>query len=236
MPLETEHQGDDPMKLYMHPASITSRPVRLFMAEKGIDYEPVVVDLFTGAHHQEPFISLNPSRLVPVLEDGDLRMTESSAILKYLADKYDLPEYPKDLKQRARVNEVMDWFNSNFYRDWGYNLCYPQLFPHHKRQTDEAHRMTLEWGLKNSQFWLGVLNDNWLGDGRKWLTGDQITIADYFAGSIAALGEMVGSDFSKYPNVRAWLDRVKALPNWKDVSQALDGFAASVKDQPFLYA
>jgi glutathione S-transferase len=94
------------MKLYMHPASITSRPVRLFIAEKGLKVDEETVDLFTGAHHQEPFVSINPSRLVPVLEDGDLRLSESAAILKYLASKYSLPEYPTDLKARARVDEV----------------------------------------------------------------------------------------------------------------------------------
>ena len=224
------------MKLHMHPASITSRPVRLFIAEKGLKVEPVIVDLFTGAHHQEPFASFNPNRLVPVLEDGDLKLTESSAILKYLAEKHDLPEYPKALKERAKVNEIMDWVNSNFYRDWGYNLCYPQLFPHHRRQTDEAHRMTLEWGLKNSRFWLQVLNDYWLGHGGKWLAGDQITVADYFAGSIVALGEMIGFDLSKYPAVAAWLGRVKGMKHWAEVSEALDGFAASLKGQGFVKA
>jgi len=224
------------MKLHMHPASITSRPVRLFMAEKGIEAEEVLVDLMTGAHHQEPFVSFNPSRLVPVLEDGDLKLTESSAILKYLADKFDLPEYPKDLKARARVNEMMDWVNTNFYRDWGYNLCYPQLFPHHQRPTAEGQDVTVRWGSDKSKFWLQVLNDYWLGDGRTWLTGDQITIADYFAASVVALGDMIRYDFSAYPNVSDWLLRMKALPNWKPVSEALDGFAGSLADKDFVSA
>jgi glutathione S-transferase len=224
------------MKLHMHPASITSRPVRLFMAEKGIEAEEVLVDLMTGAHHQEPFVSFNPSRLVPVLEDGDLKLTESSAILKYLADKFDLPEYPKDLKARARVNEMMDWVNTNFYRDWGYNLCYPQLFPHHQRPTAEGQDVTVRWGSDKSKFWLQVLNDYWLGDGRTWLTGDQITIADYFAASVVALGDMIRYDFSAYPNVSDWLSRMKALPNWKTVSEALDGFAGSLADKDFVSA
>jgi glutathione S-transferase len=224
------------MKLHMHPASITSRPVRLFMAEKGIEAEEVIVDLMTGAHHQEPFASFNPNRLVPVLEDGDLKLTESSAILKYLADKSDLPEYPKDLKARARVNELMDWVNTNFYRDWGYNLCYPQLFPHHERPTAEGQDDTVRWGSDKSKFWLQVLNDHWLGDGRTWLTGDQITIADYFAASVVALGDMIRYDFSAYPNVSAWLQRMKALPNWRPVSEALDGFAGSLSEKEFISA
>jgi len=222
------------MKLHMHPASITSRPVRLLIAEKGLDVEEVLVDLMTGAHHQEPFVSFNPNRLVPVLEDGDLKLTESSAILKYLADKFDMPEYPKDLKARAKVNEIMDWVNTNFYRDWGYNLAYPQLFPHHARPTPEGQRIAIEWGRDRSAFWLQVMNDYWLGDGRKWLTGEQITIADYLAGSIVALGEMIRVDIGKYPKVRAWLDRVKALPKWGEVSAALDGFAASVAEKEFI--
>ena len=139
------------MKLYMHPVSMTSRPVRLFIAENGIDVDEQLVDLMTGEHYQEPFARVNPNRLVPVLEDGDLRLTESSAILKYLADKIDSPAYPKDLKQRAKVNEMMDWFNTNFYREYGYGWIYPQLFPHHKRPSDEAHRATIAWGKERAQ-------------------------------------------------------------------------------------
>ena len=89
------------MKLYMHPVSTSSRAVRLFCAENGIDVEEELVDLMSGAHHQEPYASINPNRQVPFLVDGDLRLSESSAILKYLAEKFDLPAYPKDPKKRA---------------------------------------------------------------------------------------------------------------------------------------
>ena len=57
----------------------------------------------TGEHMKPAYAAINPNRLVPVLEDGDFRLTESSAILKYLADKIDSPAYPKDLQEaRAR--------------------------------------------------------------------------------------------------------------------------------------
>lgn len=134
------------MKLYMHPVSTTCRPVRLLISESGIKCDEEMVDIVKGAHYQEPYASLNPNRLVPMLEDGDFRLTEASAILKYLAEKYQLPSYPKDLKQRAKVNEMMDWLNTQFYRDFGYGLVYPQLFPHHKRRSDEAHSGAIAWG------------------------------------------------------------------------------------------
>ncbi len=222
------------MKLYMHPASITSRIVRLYIAEKGLAVEEEVVDLFSGAHHQEPFVSVNPNRMVPVLEDGDFRLTESAAILIYLAEKNGLPEIPADPVGRARVNEAMHWASFNFYREWGYNLGYPQLFPHHKRPSEEAHRVVVEWGRDKASFWLGVLDDHWLGDGRPWLTGEAITVADYYVGGLVALGDIIRWDFAGTPKVAAWLGRVKGLAHWGEVSTALDGFAASLKDQAFV--
>ncbi len=224
------------MKLYMHPASITSRIVLLYAAEKGIALEEEVVDLFTGEHHREPFATMNPNRQVPVLEDGAFRLTESAAILVYLAGKFGHPEMPADLVGRARVNEAMYWASFNFYREWGYNLCYPQLFPHHKRQSDEAHQAVIAWGREKSAFWLTVLDDYWLGDGRTWLTGEAMTVADYYVGGLVALGDIIRWDFSGTPNVQRWLGRIKALPNWGRVSGALDGFAASLEGQEFVSA
>jgi glutathione S-transferase len=221
------------MKLYMHPISMTSRPVRLFIADNKIPAEEQVIDLMTGEHYKEPYASLNPNRLVPMIDDDGFRLTESSAILKYLADKIGSPAYPKDLKARAKVNEVMDWLNTNFYRDWGYGLAYPQLFPHHKRRSDEAHDGAIEWGAKGSQNWLQILNDHWIGPDKQYLCGDQITIADYFGAGLVTLGELIRCDYSKYPNVVRWLDNMKKLPSWNSVNEAFYGLRDALKDQPF---
>ena len=222
------------MKLYMHPVSMTSRPVRLFMAEKGLKADEEVVDILTGAHFQEPYASRNPNKLVPMLDDDGFKLTESSAILKYLADKFDLPEYPKDLKQRAKVNEAMDWLNTNFYREWAYGLCYPQLFPHMKRRSDEAHAATIEWGAEQSKRWLQVLNDHFLGPKNQYLTGDTITIADYFGAALVTLGELIGCDLGAYPNITRWLNNMKKLKTWPQVNEVFDGFKAQLKDQQFV--
>jgi glutathione S-transferase len=222
------------MKLYMHPISTACRPVFLFAADNNIAMDHELVDLMTGAHMQEPYVSINPNSLVPMLEDGDFKLTESSAILKYLADKIDSPAYPKDLKQRAKVNEAMDWINSQFYREWGYNLCYPQLFPHLKRRSDEAQAATLEVGKQNTKRWLKVLNDYWLGGNKTYLCGNTITIADYFASGIVTLGELIGVDFAPYPNVARWLDVMKKTPNWNKVNEAFYGLREAMKGQQFV--
>jgi glutathione S-transferase len=216
----------------MHPVSITSRPIRLFAQESGIPLEEQVVDLMTGEHVQEPFAKVNPCKMVPVLVDEDLTLTESSAILKYLAEKSGSAAYPKDLKVRAKINETMDWFNSNFYRDFGYGLNYPQLFAHHKRATDEVQTATLNWARDKSSAWLQQLNDHWLAD-KPYLCGDTITIADYFGASLVTLGDLTRCDFSKYPKIDAWLTRMKQLKSWSAVNDAFYGYAEAIKDTSF---
>jgi glutathione S-transferase len=222
------------MKLYMNPVSNTSRPVLLLIYENKLPVDEQVIDFMTAEHLKEPYISLNPNGQVPTLVDGDFVLTESASIIRYLADKFDLPSYPKDLKKRAKVNELMDWFNTGFYRDYAYNVVYPQIYPHHKRPTDEVQKGTIEWGKGMTEKWLKVLNDHWLGKGNKYLTGDEPTIADIFGAALLTCGHVIRSEFKGYPNVEAWLKRMEALPNWKKINEAADGFRDYVKDQTFV--
>jgi glutathione S-transferase len=222
------------MKLYMHPASTTSRPVVQFIADNNIACDLQVVDLFTGEHLKEPYTKINPNKMIPLLEDGDFRLSESSSILKYLAEKTGSPAYPKDLKQRARVNEVMDWLNSNFYRDYGYGLIYPQTFPvGHKRRSDEAHAGAIEWGKDKTKAWLQLLNDHIIGN-KKYLCGNDITIADYFGFAIVQVGELIRCNFKSYPNVARWLETMHARPSSAKVYEVIKGFAEQMKGQQFV--
>jgi glutathione S-transferase len=221
------------MKIYYHPVSTTSRPLLLFCMENGIDVDFQVVDLMTGEHMQPSYTEINPNKLVPVLEDGDFRLTESSAILKYLAEKAGSPTYPKDLKQRARVHEMMDWINTQLCRDFAYGVVYPQIFPTHKRPSDEQHKGTIAWAKERAKTWMKVLDQNILGTKNKYLCGDQITIADYYGAAFVSLAEFIRCDFKAYPNVNRWYEKMKALKSWGKVHETFYGFAGSMKDTQF---
>ena len=129
---------------------------------------------------------------------------------------------------------MMDWINTNFYRSFGYDLCYPQLFPHLKRRSDEAQAATLEMGKESAKNWLKILNDHWMGPNRSYLCGNSITIADYFGACVVTIGEIIGIDFSPYPNVTRWLGNMKRLPNWPKVNDVFKGLVQSVKGQKFV--
>lgn len=217
------------MKLYTNPVSTSARPVAMLIAEKKLPVELEVVDLMSGAQYKEPYASKNPNCRVPFLEDGDFVLTQASAILKYLADTFELPEYPRDLKARARVNESMDWFMADFYPEWA-SMIYPQILPHHKRPDEAIQAGTLAWGKDKSERWLKILDEYWIGPDKQWLCGDTITIADYLASGIITLGEVVGCKLSAYPNVSRWLAKVKTLEGYKVANAQFDGWIASLPE------
>ena len=222
------------MKLYYHPASTASRPVLLFASENGVPLQMQLVDIFKGEQRQPAYLALHPSGLVPLLQDGDFRLSESSAILKYLADKTASPLYPKDLQARARVNERMDWFNTQLSRDFCSGLVFAQLLPNQRRRSDEAQAATVAWGQERSRQWLQVLNDHLLGPTRNFVCGDEITLADYLGACLLTLGEVIGCDFAAYPYVQGWLARMKALKSWKQVNEVLDGLTAAHRGEVFV--
>jgi glutathione S-transferase len=223
------------MKLYYHPVSTTSRPIVMFAADQGIPLDLTVVDLFTGEHLQPNFTAINPSACVPVLEDGDFRLSESSSILKYLAEKSGSPAYPADLRKRARVNEMMDWLNTGFYRDFGYGLVYSQTLPHHRRPDDQVQSGTIQWGRDKAKGWLKVLDENLIGPKNNYLCGNELTIADYLGIAYVTAGEIIRLDFSPYRNLTRWIDTMKARPNWAKTNEAFyTYFVAPYKEAPFV--
>jgi glutathione S-transferase len=222
------------MKLYYHPVSTTSRPIMLLAADEGIALDYEVVDLFTGAHMKPEYTGINPSQQVPVLEDGDFRLTESSSILKYLAEKSGSPTYPKDLRERARVNERMDWFNTGLYRDLGYGAIYPQTLPNYKREDAAVQAGHLAWGCEKARRWLTILDHDILG-AKPYLCGSKITVADYLGIGMITLGEVTRFDYTAWPNLSRWIETMKARPNWGKVNEGFYAyFVAPYKEAPFV--
>jgi len=91
------------MRLYEFGPTRSIR-ARWTLQELAVDFEPVTVNLVAGEHRRPEFLKINPAGRIPVLVDGDLTLTESVAIVQYLAEKF--PEgrlLPDDLAERARV-------------------------------------------------------------------------------------------------------------------------------------
>lgn len=222
------------MKLYFHPASTTCRPIMLLAASARIELDYQFVDLFAGDNLKPEFLAVNPNGAVPLLEDGEFRLAESSAILKYLADQVRAPSYPTELRARARVHERMDWFNTGLYRDLGYGFVYAQVLDAYRKGDDAAQRAHLAWSRAKAKHWLEILDRHLIGATNRFVCGNEITLADFMGSSYVTLGEVIKLDYSAYPNTMRWLANVKALPYWTSVNEAFyTHFVGMFKDQSF---
>ncbi len=112
------------LRLYNYPLSPYCHRVRIVLAEKGLDYEIVQVDLANNEQHSEIFLRLNPLGKVPVLVDEDLVIAESLVINEYLNEEYPFPELmPQDNQARAtarlwmsRIDTMISQSFSTLYR------------------------------------------------------------------------------------------------------------------------
>src|SRR6266446_5273835 len=77
-----------PIKLYRHVLSGHSHRVELFLSLLGLPYEMIDVDLAAKAHKAPEFLAMNPFGQVPVIQDGEITLADSNAILVYLAARY----------------------------------------------------------------------------------------------------------------------------------------------------
>lgn len=96
--------------LYHSPFSQHCRRVVSLLEEAGLPYEIRPVDMTRGEHRAPDYLAVNPNHQVPTLIDGDVKIHESNAILRYLCTKHRLDDwYPPSLPERARVEQWLDW-------------------------------------------------------------------------------------------------------------------------------
>jgi glutathione S-transferase len=175
------------------------------------------------------YLAVNPNGIVPFLVDGDLSLGESSAILKYLADKVGSPTYPTGLKARAKVNEALDWLNTQLHEYYCLMTVYPHMGVPHGLDPVIAEGL-MAYGETHCPRWLNILDRHMLG-GRPFLCGDQLTLADYLGASFVTLGEIAAFDLSPYPNITAWVARMKARPQWHTVYAGFYGMVSALRSQ-----
>lgn len=199
------------MRLYWHPLSIVPRRVRIAFREKGVAYDEVEVDLPGGAHRRPDFRRLNPFAQVPVLEDGDLVIAESVAILEYLEERFPTPALlPHDAAARAVTRQFMLWAGDYVAPAWeawmspwfkGVPADDPSV--RKGRETLAAHLDVLEARL----------------DGRTWLLGDYSLADICYAPFVTVLDRVrLGDLVTERPALRAWVERLRARPAVRDTA------------------
>lgn len=196
------------MKLYTFPPSPNSVKVLAVIHHLQLPVEIEMVDLTKGESNTPEFKALNPNGKIPTLVDGDFTIWESQAIMRYLAEKHKSDLIPSDLQQRAKMDQWLSWHTAHFGPAVGavvWERVAPRFFEGY--QTDEH---ALSKGLTNLERFAPVLDAHLAG--RKFVVGDQPTLADLALASPLIHIEMAQVPVTQYKNLMEWYGRVLALP------------------------
>ena len=193
------------MKLYEF-APTRSIRVRWTLQELGVEFEAVTVNMLAGEHRSPAFLKINPAGKLPVLVDGDLVLTESVAIVLYLAEKYrDKGLIPSDLAQRAQLHRWVMFAATELEQPLWRISRHTALYP-------EDRRLPGEVVLAREDFkpMAAVLEEH-MKD-RQFVVGDKASVADFvLAYSLDWANEVQLLD--GFPQLRAYVERMYARPH-----------------------
>ena len=192
------------MKLYNVAYSGNSYKVRLLLAQLGLPYETIEVDILNGGSRTAEFLKINPNGRTPVLDDNGFLLAESNAILAYLAHR--TKYLPDDQKKSALIFQWM------FFEQYSHEpyIATSRFWIQHKSDSPEKVALVES---KRDGGWaaLKVMEDH--------LSKNDFFVRDY---SIADIGLFAythvshegGFPLDQFPNIRKWIDRVKAQPGF----------------------
>lgn len=209
------------MKIYGHFMSPPANFVRLTLSAAGVAHEYHHVELSKGETRTPEYRAINPYGKVPALVDGDLKLAESCAISRYIAAKAKSDLYPDDIKQRAVIDQWMDFAAHHVRTNMGKVLFNRMFAPMMGAPTDEK-------AIKDGLDALGTnvpMVEEQLSKSR-YLAQGRLTIADI--AMIAAMEpfETIGYSLDPFPNVKKWREGIMSEAWYKKVHA---GYAAEMQ-------
>lgn len=203
------------IKLYNFPRSGHAHRAELMLSLLQLPTELIFVDLAQGAHKTPQFLALNPFGQVPVIDDGGTIVADSNAILVYLAKRYGnqdwLPEEP------AAAAKVQRWLSAAA-GPLAFGACAARLvtvFGYSFNSDEVINRAHALFSVME-----GELNDT------PFLAGAKPSIADVANYSYTAHAPEGNVSLEPYPNIRAWLARIEALPGFVPMPRTAAGLQA----------
>ena len=202
-------------QLYCFGESGNAYKAALTMTLAGYDWRPVFVDFFNGEARSDAYRALNVMGEVPVLVDGDLTLSQSGAIQHYVVEQ--TGKLGGDTAEDAR--EVLRWVlwdNAKMSGQAGTTRFLMNFLPEEKRPQEVIAyfqgRMKAAYHVLNQAL-----------EGRDWLVGSSVSIADTACCGYLFYPEPFGFDRAQWPNIDAWLGRIAALPGWQHPYDMMPG-------------
>ena len=201
------------IELYVFPPSPRAFKVMALANHLGLDCALRMIDLRKGEQKAPQYAALNPNMRMPTLKDGDLVLWESNAILQYLAlRRPDSSVFPADERARLDVTRWQFWELAH----WD-PACAVFAFEYVAKSLlfgkSEPDQAALAKGTEAFHRAAKVLDGQLAG--RKFVTGDNLTLADFSLGAALNLAEIAHLPIEPYAEIRRWHAGLRALPSWQ---------------------
>jgi len=199
------------MKLYVVVGSPNSRKALAVVNHLALDLEIEYCDFFTGELRSADYLGINPNGMVPALVDGPLRLWESNAIMQYLAEHVPGQTlWPTDPRVRADIARWQCWELAHYNKALG-TLTFESVAKPNFLNL-EPDPMLVAWSQRELARFAPVL-DAHMKD-RSYAVGDTVTLADYSLIHLEVFKAAAPFDWSPYPHLNAYYERIAALPAW----------------------
>lgn len=197
--------------VWLHPFS---RKVRLTLAEKKLEFELQIEKIW---ERRTAFLAMNPAGDVPVLveQDGTI-LSNSQVICEYLEEVYpEINLLGRDAIQRAETRRLIGWFDVKFNREVTENLVGEKLMKRFLK-LGEPHGPSIRAGHANIHYHLDYIG--FLCEKRKWLAGENFSLADIAAASHLSAIDYIGDvPWDEHHHARDWYARIKSRPAFKSL-------------------
>ena len=207
--------------LHHYPLSPSSRMIRLYLEEKKLEF---VTQLEIFWERNETFLKLNPSGEVPILIDQNNTVLCGSRIIVEYCEELDnsINLIPGNLKEKAEVRRLFDWFENKFYREVTFPLLNNRIIKRFIGDQQPSSEI-IRKALQNIKVHLPYIE--WLAENRKWLSGDQFSVADLSAAAqLSVIDYMNDLEWSGFGEARAWYAKIKSRPSFRPLlSDVIDG-------------
>ncbi|MDE4139103.1 MULTISPECIES: glutathione S-transferase family protein [Rhodobacterales] len=202
------------IKLHCFGESGNAYKAALALELSGLEWEPVFVDFFAGVNRTPEFREMNVMGEAPVLEDGDMRLTQSGAIQQYITDK--TGKFGGAPEDKYEVLRWVLWDNHKLSSQAGMTRFLMNFLPEDKRPDQVI-------GFMQGRLKAAYATLNAHLDGRDWIVGDGITNADLSCCGYLYYPEPFGFDRAEWPHIDAWLTRLSETPGWKPPYDLMPG-------------
>jgi len=200
------------LKLHAFPLSPRSFKVLAVANHLGLEYDLVFCDLTKGEQRRPEFGAINPNHKVPALEDGDLKLWESNAMIQYLASlKPERGLLPTDERARAQVAQWMFWESTTW--DPAIAILAFERGVKAILGLGAPDPVEIEKGTQKANAAFAILDAHLKG--RPFVCGDGLTLADFALGSALVLEEMAQLPIAPYAEIKRWGAQLSALPAWQ---------------------